>query len=400
MVLCLQYIMMQNQRLTWYPLFVSATVIFLDTAGYSVIVPLIPDFVVSLDLNAIQVSALFSVYGLVLLVVPIPLGILADRIDRKRFLYISLCVKACALFGLSLADSYAELMILRIVDAAAGAATWTICLALTADFYPQESIGSKFGIIIAASEAGSFAGPLISGPMADWFDSISAPFIFMSSLCVLAISLLLFLAKPKDTTSSRSPMQEIRSLLSNRKILTVGMLFFIGAFFVGMLESIYPVYLGRTLNFSRTQIGITFAVLTGTFVLLMPLAGALSSKYRASLFITTGLVITSISLPGLVFFQAAKILSLFLICQAMGWALFFAPAFPIFTQEVKNAGSGSGIAFGLSNVFWAAGFMIGPVIGGLLMELGGIQLPFTLMGFALLFLIMIFQRPNRKKKPT
>lgn len=370
MALCLQYLMMQNQRLSWYPLFVSAAVIFLDTAGYGVIVPLIPDFAASLDLNAIQVSALFSGYGLILFVVPVPLGILADRIDRKRFLYVSLCVKACALFGLSLADSYAELMVLRIIDAATGAATWTICLALTADFYPRESLGSKFGIIIAASEAGSFAGPLLSGPMADWFDSISAPFIFMSSLCVLALSLLIFLARPENTTSSRSPVKEIRSLISNRRILAVGMLFFTGAFFVGMLESIYPVYLGRTLNFSRTHIGITFAVLTGTFVLLMPLAGALSSKFRASLFITAGLVITSVSLPGLVFFQATKILSVFLVCQALGWALFFAPAFPIFTQAVKDAGSGSGIAFGLSNVFWAAGFMVGPAIGGLLMELG------------------------------
>jgi len=378
---------MSPSHKSWYPLFVISIIILLDAAGYGVIVPIVPDWVSSMKLSQIQISSLYSIYGLVLLVFPIPFGILADRLDRKTFLYLGLLGRAVALYGYTIVDSYTGLMAARTVDAVAGTATWTVGLAMLADFYPQEKIGSKFGIAVAAGEAGSFAGPLISGPMADYFGDIAPPFYLMSTLCVLSLVLVVFMPRPGEASSSQSPMQEIKALLARREVVIVGLIFLVGASFIGMIEPLYPVYLRDELGCSRTMISVLFAGILGAFVFLMPFFGALSDKVRPRVLIVAGLAVSAVASPGMILFKEMTPLMICLVVVGVGWALLFAPAFPLFTQAVKDADSQYGIAFGLSNAFWAGGFILGPGIGGPLAQFFGILTPFV--GFSVLMLILL-----------
>lgn len=387
--------MSPSQR-SWYPLFIISIIILLDSAGYGVIVPIIPDFVSRMNLSPIQVSSLYSLYGVVLLIFPIPFGIIADRIDRKTFLYLGLFCKAAALYGITLADSYMGLLAARTVDAIAGSATWTVGLAMIADFYPQETIGSKFGIAVAAGEGGSVGGPLLSGPLADYFNDIRPPFYLMSALCALSVVLVVFMPKPRKTSSSRSLLQDIKTLLSRREIIVIGLIFLVVASFIGMIEPLYPVYLRNELGFTRTLINIAFGTLTGAFVIMMPPIGMLSDKIRPRKLIITGLAISALMAPGLVIFK--EMIPLFFCLSVLGisWALLIAPAFPLFTRSVKTVKIQFGISFGLFNAFWAGGFIVGPAIGGPLAQFFGILTPLIVFSIIMLTVLFVLMGKNFK----
>jgi MFS family permease len=156
-----------------------------------------------------------------------------------------------------------------------------------------------------------------------------------------------------------------------------------------MIEPIYPVYLKHDLGFSRTMISIVFAIITGAFVLLMPLMGVLSDKVRPRKLMITGLLISGITAPGMVLITSLVPLAACLFIMGVGWALLIAPAFPLFTKAVEEAGSQYGIAFGLSNAFWAGGFIVGPAIGGPLTQYFGILTPLTVFSGLMLMTVAI-----------
>ena len=154
-----------------------------------------------------------------------------------------------------------------------------------------------------------------------------------------------------------------------------------------MLEALYPLYLNQQLDYSRTWISISFAVTTGAFVITMPLAGRFSSPDKPLPMVATGLLIAALTIPGLVLFKSTILIAGCLALVGMGWALCLAPTFPLFTSAVTRVGSHFGIAFGLSNVFFAAGFMVGPAFGAGLMHMGGIQMPF--LAFSIMIIIVL-----------
>ncbi len=382
---------MTKTKISLDPLVIISIVVFLDTATYGIIVPLIPDFVTLMDLTQIQVSSLFSFYGAIFLFLPIPFGILSSKFNQKKILFTALLIKSAALFGFTLVETYTGLLTVRIVDALASSAIWVICLSAIPGFYPLEKVGSKFGIAFAASEAGAFAGPLISGPLADGFGNISIPFYFMCIVCTFASCLITFMPEPQTTAPTRSPFQELKAMMNNSGVWGVGILLIIEASFIGMLEALYPLYLNQQLDFSRIQISVAFAITTGAFVVTMPLAGRFSSADRPFPMIATGLLIAALTTPGLVLFKNTVLIAGCLAFNGFGWALCLAPTFPLFTKIITGIDSHFGIAFGLSNVFFATGFALGPVFGAGLVHIGGIQMAFPVFSIIIIG-VLIFTK--------
>jgi MFS family permease len=371
-------------KISIVPLIIISIIIMIDMAGYGVIAPLIPDFVKMMDLSNFQVSSLYFIYGLVMLILPVPVGLFADRMDRRKLLYVGLFGKAIALVCFPFADSYSELITVRAFDAIAGTVTWTVALALIADIYPIKSIGTKYGIAMAASELGAIIGPLTSGPLVDKTGLISTPFFLMAAVCVLGGIFIVFLPKHKVVPSSRGVFREIRALASSRLLLLIAALYILGASFIGMMESLYPVYLGEFL--SRTWIGIIFGLIGGAVFLFMPVFGWASEKISPRYLISAGMIVGALSSPGLVFFETKVVLSVIVIFTGAGWALFFAPIFPLLIKGVEEKGGQYGLAFGVTNMLWASGFVIGPFFGGSLSQFFGIKTPF--IAFSILILIM------------
>lgn len=72
-------------------------IVFIDTAGYGVVVPMLPMYTRKITLSTWSTGILFASYAVALLLVSIPLGVLSDRIGRKPLIFF-------ATFGTALAS--------------------------------------------------------------------------------------------------------------------------------------------------------------------------------------------------------------------------------------------------------------------------------------------------------
>src|SRR5665647_429074 len=125
-------------------------VVFLDSVGYGLVVPVLPLYAKQLGASDFAVGFLFATYAIALCLAAIPFGILSDRFGRKPFVLFGMFAMAGAFVFYALAKSYPVLVVARVLDGLTAAATWSAALALLGDRFEEKEMGSKMGWAIAA----------------------------------------------------------------------------------------------------------------------------------------------------------------------------------------------------------------------------------------------------------
>ena len=141
--------------------------------------PLLITQVVGLSITSVGV--LFTVRGIITMVLGIPMGMLADRKGKKLLMIIALATSAISMIGISLANSFFYFLV-SVVLFEIGLTTYSpAALALVSDSVPSERQGSAMGMYGGICEntgimAGAFSGGFvwkIFGPRATfWLGSL------------------------------------------------------------------------------------------------------------------------------------------------------------------------------------------------------------------------------------
>ena len=132
-------------------------------------------------LSITSVGVLFTVRGIITMVLGIPMGMLADRKGKKLLMIIALATSAISMIGISLANSFFYFLV-SVVLFEIGLTTYSpAALALVSDSVPSERQGSAMGMYGGICEntgvmAGAFSGGFvwkIFGPRATfWLGSL------------------------------------------------------------------------------------------------------------------------------------------------------------------------------------------------------------------------------------
>ena len=158
--------------------FVTITV-FIDTVGFGVIMPVLPEFLVQLTGGSLPESSAIAGYlvvfyaSLQFLFAPI-LGNLSDRYGRRRVLLISLAAYSVNYLLAGLATTLWVLFLDRILTGITSA-TYATANALIADVSPPDERAQNFGLMGMAFGLGFIFGPTIGGLLGEW--DIRAPFL-------------------------------------------------------------------------------------------------------------------------------------------------------------------------------------------------------------------------------
>ena len=160
------------------------TATFTDLVAYSVAVPVLPDYASRFNASPTTIGVLFASFGLTLLVLSIPMGILSDRLGRKGPMIAGLALLAVATLAFAYAESMAMLFVARLLQGAADGMTWIVGFALIADLYGPEERGRAMGLAMAGSSLGIIIGPVLGGWLYE-IGGIRLPFLFVAALAVL-----------------------------------------------------------------------------------------------------------------------------------------------------------------------------------------------------------------------
>ena len=159
----------------------------------------------SLDADATAVGFLISAGALAAFLTAFPAGVLMDRFGRKVMLVPALALLGVASFLMGVADVYALLVLVVVVQGVGGAASMTGTHAYAMDLAPADSRGSFLGLVTAAQSVGAIGGPALAGALYHFVSPLAA---FVAIGVILMVSAALMAALGRETAGPRRVVVE------------------------------------------------------------------------------------------------------------------------------------------------------------------------------------------------
>jgi len=331
---------------------VVAFALFLDYLIYGLLVPLTP-FAPGHAAGDEALGLLYGAYAVgVLLATPL-FGYLGDRIGYRRPMIYGVALSAAALVLSGFAPNFYLLLLGRLFQGTAAAASWTAGLALIAEHHHERRV-EMMGFALMGSTAGSLLGPVIGGSLYE-AGGYTLPFAVTGVLVAIDAALCVFLL-PRDQ-GGRAATPEIRSLLLDKSVLVAAAAVALAAIGWGIIEPLLPVQLIRT-GVSPGVIGLIFTAGSIAYGLSAPIVGWVSNRMPIRRLIAGGTAAMAITLPFLGLGNGAVAAAVGLCAISVCYAFMLNPT----SAELGNAVDRRGMScyaavYAIYNIAYAVGQM-------------------------------------------
>lgn len=215
-----------------------------------------------------------------------PLGILADRVSRKKLLGWGLFINALGFVGLALAPNYLAALVSVVVAAIGGSCFHPAATALVARLYP-EATGKALGLIGIGAGAGFFAGPIYAGWRTTQSGDWRTPVMEFGVLGIIAAGVFAWLAdeSPRGNDIKPSESAPVQHALFPTStlwfiFLAAAVAFALRDFAGHSMGSLGSLFLQKAHGFSVKEAGAALSVIFLMGVISNPLFGHLSDRGR------------------------------------------------------------------------------------------------------------------------
>jgi len=228
-----------------------------------------------------------------------PLGILADRMSRKKLLGWGLFINALGFVGLALAPNYAVALASVVVAAIGGSCFHPAATAMVARLYP-EATGRALGLIGIGAGAGFFVGPIYAGWRATQSGDWRTPIMEFGVLGIFAAGAFAWLAEaesagglqppsaapgmPAGDCKSPARVTPPRALFPTSALwllfLAAAVAFALRDFAGHSMGSLGSLFLQKAHGFSVKEAGVALSLIFLMGVISNPLFGHLSDRGR------------------------------------------------------------------------------------------------------------------------
>ncbi len=351
------------------------------------------------------------------LLLGVPMGLLSDRIGRKRAMMAGFALANFAIIGMILGRS--ETVILACALILGGTSQLYVLsqapfMMKTSDDKTRDVLFSlSFGMFPLASTAGNFLAGYLPGLFKSWFTlttsaaSYQAVLLFCVVLSFLVLIPIAFIQEPKtvkveEKIVSTEPKQSIWQALVRPLTLKLAIPNLVIGLGAAILVPYFNVFFAERYKMSDATLGILFSLgslLTGIGCILGPrLVGNLGGKVRTVVF-GQGVSVVFLLMIGFSPWPWLAVIG-FLVRGAM--MNMVAPLFDAFALEQSHE-SEHGTVNSIRNLAWNMGWAVGPYISGIVQQRYGFSPLFvsTAVLYALgIGLTWIFFRPKTGQDAT
>jgi len=136
-------------------------------------------------------------YNIIYAMSSYPIGILADKIGKKKVFIIGLLIFSVVYFGFAFLNSFVFVWILFALYGIYASSTEGVLKAWVSDLVPDQNRGSAIGLITMSSSVAMMIGSITAGFLWDKFGS-HVPFYLSSAVSLLVAGLLYQFSKKKS----------------------------------------------------------------------------------------------------------------------------------------------------------------------------------------------------------
>jgi MFS family permease len=135
-------------------------------------------------------------YNIIYAVSSYPIGILADKIGKKKVFIVGLLIFSSVYFGFAVLNNYAFIWVLFALYGLYASATEGVLKAWVSDLVPDQNRGSAIGLITMSSSIAMMIGSITAGFLWDNFGS-QVPFYLSFAISLIVAGLLFSFSKKK-----------------------------------------------------------------------------------------------------------------------------------------------------------------------------------------------------------
>lgn len=390
--------MEERRILAW-----MCVLIAVNQLGFGAVIPVLPLYAQSFGVSQAAIGATVAVYGLSRVFLSLPSGWLANRLGRRAALLTGGLVSALGNLWCAAAGSYEELVVARFLAGAGAGIVLTAGMIVLADITSTATRGRSMAIYQGVFLFAVGIGPFPGGYLAERF-GLEAPFLVYGIASVAAALVGWFgVAETRgmdrlstspsggaaSTPRAASLREQILFLAGNVGFLLVCLIGLVNAAArTGALFSIVPVLARDRLALTASEIGFGFALGSIIGLAITYPAGALVDHYGRKAVIVPATVLTGCSMLA---FSIAPSYFWFLFATGLwGGASAASGAAPAAYAADSARDGMNAAAMGGYRMLSDLGYVVGPILLGLLADMQGLDAPMWIAATGLVVTAVLF----------
>jgi len=245
--------------------YVLSVVAFFVALGYGMIIPAIPLFAKTFEVNNAQIGAIISAFALARFAMGLPAGKLIDIFGERRVQTTGLLIVAISTFASGLANSYWQLLTYRALGGI-GSVMFSVSASSLLMRSVDDSIrGRAQSTFNGGFLIGGIAGPAVGGILS--VISLRVPFfVYAFTLVCAAFVTSFFLSEKrlgKSIKNKQDPEDRILlkdALKSYPYLAAMAISFLTNWVLFGLRNSVLPLFAEEKLGVSTTTLGLGFTI--------------------------------------------------------------------------------------------------------------------------------------------
>jgi MFS family permease len=359
------------------PSFLTALVVAVVVAvGFGLVVPVLPLFAQRFGVGVFGATAVVSAFAGVRLVSDLYSGHLSDRLGARRAVGYGVLIVGASTLLVAYSPSYWWLLVFRGAGGFGSALFFTALLALVVGHVGPAQRGRALGLLQGAFLFGMTVGPFLGGALIAPL-GLAGPFLVYAATCGIAgFVALTFLprvpadAAPVERRGLVETWRVTRGLCASPAfVAALVMMAAVRWSATGVRFSLVPLFAANVVGLREGPVGYALGLAAVAQLLVVwPAGKAADTLGRRPVSIVAYLVFAAVAaVVGL----AATPLSFFVVMALYGVATGLAAATPAAIVADVVPAEQTGLGVGVLNTAADLGSVVGPLVGGLLVDLGG-----------------------------
>lgn len=363
-------------------LFIICLVAFFGMAGGALMGPVLPAMVEPLNTSREAVGWVLGVYTFSTALFMLLLGVVTDRIGRKKVLIPCLLINGIAGLAGYFAPSLPSLLVVRFIQGIGVAGMMPVVMTMIGELYEGLERVHAMGRMSMTTAVGSVSAPLIGGTLAvlGW----NYPFLFYGLTIPLALAAFFVLPETNSRNSKQKTgfMDMFLSLKDSRVAYTVFLSF--AVFFLLYTIVIYvPFILKDYFGFTSQGAGLALGVQGASMVIFASQAKRFASKYPKYTILGIGFALLGTAVLGMSGVYSIPVVFLLLLIFGVGFGMIQPMLNTLVTQVAPKERMGSVVS--LFNTMKYVGQTAAPAVLGVILlnsNLATVFISSGLLGFS------------------
>ena len=346
-------------------------------AALYIYVPILSVYAQSLGASLSMVGLIVASYGVVQLMLRIPLGVASDRLGkRKPFVLAGFLILALSCLGLALSPTPGLLLLSRLLGGLA-ACTWVTSSVLFASYFPPEQAVRATSLVNFFASGGRVLATTGGGVLAQRFGWVST---FWAGVILALLAVVVMTQAGEDGHSSRQPLAW-RDVVRIGKVPLLVMTSLLAT--LTQYSSFATTYgfvsvYANNLGASRAELGWLTAAVQIPYTLATLAADRLSKRIGERRMVAGAALIMAVTTLAIPFISSLGILALSRVVYGIGHGLIYPTLMGLSIKAVPSSERAS--AMGIFQAVYALGMFGGPAMSGIIADHLGLGNMFLVTG--------------------